>query len=319
MVGPDEIAAAIAALHAGEVIGLPTETVYGLAGDASNPEAVARIFAIKGRPSSHPVIVHVPDAGHVARWARETPPSAAALMRRFWPGPLTIVLPRTESVPDAVTGGQDTIALRVPAHPVALQVLQAFGSGLAAPSANRYGRISPTTAAHVRADLGKEVRIVLDGGPSDVGLESTIVACLDQRVAILRPGRVGIAQIEAVVGPVTGASPGAPRVPGSVASHYAPHTRLEVVDATALADVMAAHAKAGRRVAVLGPGVMPDQPVAAWLAAATDAEGYGRALYDHLRRLDEVAADVILVVRPPDEPAWVAIHDRLERAAAQHR
>ena len=253
MVGPDEIAAAVAALQAGEVIGLPTETVYGLAGDASNPAAVARIFAIKGRPASHPVIVHVPDAGHVSRWARETPASAAALMRRFWPGPLTIVLPRTASVPDAVTGGQDTVALRVPAHPVALQVLQAFGGGLAAPSANRYGRISPTTAAHVRADLGNEVRIVLDGGPSDVGLESTIVACLDQRVAILRPGRIGLADIEAVVGPVTGASPAAPRVPGSVASHYAPHTPLEIVDATALDDAMAAHATSGRRVAVLGP------------------------------------------------------------------
>ena len=317
MVGPDEIAAAVAALHAGEVIGLPTETVYGLAGDASNPAAVARIFAIKGRPSSHPVIVHVPDAGHVSRWARETPPAAAALMRHFWPGPLTIVLPRSDSVSGAVTGGQDTIALRVPAHPVALQVLRAFGSGLAAPSANRYGRISPTTAAHVRADLGQDVRIVLDGGPADVGLESTIVACLDQQVAILRPGRVGVADIEAVTGPVTGASPTAPRVPGSVVSHYAPRTRLQIVDATALAEVMAENAKAGRTVAVLGRGTMPNPPAAAWLAAAPDAQAYGRALYDHLRRLDEAGADVILVVRPPDEPAWAAIHDRLERAAAQ--
>ena len=319
MVGPDEIAAAVAALHAGEVIGLPTETVYGLAGDASNPAAVARIFAIKGRPASHPVIVHVPDAGHVSRWARETPDAASALMQRFWPGPLTIVLPRTASVPDAVTGGQDTVALRVPAHPVALQVLQAFDGGLAAPSANRYGRISPTTAAHVRADLGNEVRIVLDGGPSDVGLESTIVACLDQRVAILRPGRIGRADIEAVVGPVNGASTVAPRVPGSVASHYAPHTPLEIVDATALADAMATHAKSGRRVAVLGPAERSDLPAAAWLSAASDAEGYGRSLYDHLRRLDEVGADVILVVRPPDGPAWVAIHDRIRRAATQPR
>ena len=198
MVGPDEIAAAVAALQAGDVIGLPTETVYGLAGDASNPVAVARIFAIKGRPSSHPVIVHLPDAAQVPRWARETPPAASALMRRFWPGPLTIVLPRTASVSAAVTGGQDTVALRVPAHPVALQVLQAFGGGLAAPSANRYGRISPTTAAHVRADLGDEVRIVLDGGPSDVGLESTIVACIGQQISILRPGRIGADEIEHV-------------------------------------------------------------------------------------------------------------------------
>ena len=196
-------------------------------------------------PRHHPVIVHVPDAGHVSRWARETPASASALMRRFWPGPLTIVLPRTASVSDAVTGGQDTVALRVPAHPVALQVLQAFDGGLAAPSANRYGRISPTTAAHVRADLGNEVRIVLDGGPSDVGLESTIVACLDQRVAILRPGRIGAAEIEAVVGPrhrcIAG---GATRAWQCRLALRATHP-LEIVDATALDDAMAAHATIG--------------------------------------------------------------------------
>lgn len=319
MVGPDEIAAAVAALRAGDVIGLPTETVYGLAGDASNPVAVARIFAIKGRPSSHPVIVHLPDAGHVARWARETPPAAAALMRRFWPGPLTIVLPRTPSVPDVVTGGQDTVALRVPAHPVALQVLQAFDGGLAAPSANRYGRISPTTAAHVRADLGSEVPIVLDGGPSNVGLESTIVACLGARVVILRPGRIGVDEIESVAGPVTAAASGAPRVPGSVASHYAPHTPLEIVDAVSLASVVARHAERGRRIAVLSPGDRPDLPVATWHSAAADSERYGRALYDELRRLDDAGADVILVVRPPDGVEWTAIHDRLRRAAARSR
>ncbi|AMY10883.1 t(6)A37 threonylcarbamoyladenosine biosynthesis protein RimN [Luteitalea pratensis] len=318
MVGPDEIAAAVAALQAGDVIGLPTETVYGLAGDASNPVAVARIFAIKGRPSSHPVIVHLPDVAQVPRWARETPAAATALMQRFWPGPLTIVLPRRASVSAAVTGGQDTVALRVPAHPVARQVLDAFGGGLAAPSANRYGRISPTTAAHVRADLGNEVRIVLDGGPSEVGLESTIVACIGQQISILRPGRVGAEAIEAVVGPVSGASPVAPRVPGSVASHYAPHTPLEIVEAVALDDAVAAHARAGRRIAVLAPGERPN-PAAAWRSAATDSEGYGRALYDHLRRLDEVGADVILVVRPPDGPEWLAIHDRIRRAAARPR
>lgn len=320
MVGPDEIDAAVAALRAGDVIGLPTETVYGLAGDASNPMAVARIFAIKGRPSSHPVIVHLPDAGHVARWARETPPAATALMRRFWPGPLTIVLPRAPSVPDAVTGGQDTVAVRVPAHPVALQVLHAFGGGLAAPSANRYGRISPTTAAHVRADLGDELRIVLDGGPSDVGLESTIVACLGPQIAILRPGRIGADEIEAVVGPVTSALRETPRVPGSVASHYAPRTALEIVDAASLADAVAAHTKAGRRVVVLAPGDDREGlPVAVWRAADDDAEGYGRTLYDDLRRLDDEGADIIVVVRPPDGPEWIAIHDRLGRAATQRR
>jgi L-threonylcarbamoyladenylate synthase len=316
MAGPEDIAAAVAALRAGDVIGLPTETVYGLAGDASNPAAVARIFAIKGRPSSHPVIVHLADAHLVGGWARETPPAASALMQRFWPGPLTVVLPRTASVPDAVTGGQDTVALRVPAHPVALQVLRAFGGGLAAPSANRYGRISPTTAAHVRADLGSDVPIVLDGGPCEVGLESTIVACLGGRIAILRPGRIRVDEIESVVGPVGGAPPAAPRVPGSVASHYAPRTVLEIIDPAGLAATIIAHAEAGHRIAVLAPGARHDLPVTTWRSAAEDAEGYGRTLYHDLRRLDDAGADVILVVRPPDGPEWTAIHDRLRRAAA---
>jgi L-threonylcarbamoyladenylate synthase len=319
MVGPDEIAEAVAALRAGDVIGLPTETVYGLAGDAANPAAVGRIFAIKGRPSSHPVIVHLADASQVPHWARETPSPAAALMRRFWPGPLTIVLPRASSVSAAVTGGQDTVALRVPAHPVALEVLRAFCGGLAAPSANRYGRISPTTAAHVRADLGDDVRIVLDGGPSEVGLESTIVACVGQRVSILRPGRLGQAQIEAVVGPLADASPLAPRVPGSVASHYAPRTPVEIVEADAVVDAVVGHTGAGRRVAVLAGDRGTDAPAVAWLHAADDADGYARELYDNLRRLDEADADVIILARPPDGPGWLAIHDRITRAAARVR
>lgn len=316
MVGPDEIAAAVEALRAGEVIGLPTETVYGLAADASNPAAVARIFAIKGRPSDHPVIVHLAEAADMSRWAREVPPVAAALARRFWPGPLTLVLPRAPSVALAVTGGQDTVALRIPAHPVALAVLRAFGGGLAAPSANRYGRISPTTAAHVREDLGEQVRIVLDGGPSEVGLESTIVACLDGRVTVLRPGRIGVEAIEAVSGPVTTATAAAPRVPGSVASHYAPRTPVELIASAAVADVVTAHQRDGVRVAALAPSSPAEAAAVAWIVAAPDAERYGRDLYSHLRTLDQAGADVIVVARPPEAPDWVAIHDRLTRAAA---
>lgn len=329
MARPDHIAAAVAALRAGQVIGLPTETVYGLAADASNPDAVARIFAIKGRPSTHPVIVHIAGIEQVPRWAREFPPAARALAERFWPGPLTIVLPRTPAVPPEVTGGQDTVALRVPAHPLALRVLRAFDGGLAAPSANRYGRISPTTAEHVRQDLGGDVAIVLDGGPSHIGLESTIVACLDGRVTVLRPGRIGVAAIEAVAGPVVAAEPSAPRVPGSLASHYAPRTPVELVEPAEVPGAVAAHVRDGRRVAVLATrdgiphteGAGPASSITAeggatmWIAAASDAEDYARDLYAHLRVLDGSGADVIVVARPPDGPEWTAVHDRLTRAS----
>lgn len=313
----DDIAAAVAALRAGQVIGLPTETVYGLAADASNPDAVRRIFAIKGRPSTHPVIVHIAGIDAVARWACECPPVARALAARFWPGPLTLVLPRAAAVPLEVTGGQDTVALRVPSHPVALAVLTAFGGGLAAPSANRYGRISPTTAAHVREDLGDAVPIVLDGGPSHVGLESTIVACLDGRVTILRPGRISAEAIVAVAGPLATASPSAPRVPGSVVSHYAPRTAVELVALGALPDALSAHHAQGRSVAVLAPSAQTRAESAAWITPAPDAETYGRELYAHLRALDAANADVIVIARPPEGTEWVAIHDRLTRAAAQ--
>jgi L-threonylcarbamoyladenylate synthase len=330
MARPDEIAAAVAALRAGQVVGLPTETVYGLAADAANPDAVRRIFAIKGRPSTHPVIVHIAGIDQVPRWAREFPAAARALAERFWPGPLTIVLPRAEAVPLEVTGGQDTVALRVPSHPLALTVLRAFDGGLAAPSANRYGRISPTTADHVRADLGDDVPIVLDGGPSHVGLESTIVACLDGQVTVLRPGRIGVAAIEAVVGPVAARAPSAPRVPGSVVSHYAPRTPVELVAAAAVQPAVAAHARASRRVAVLAAradglayddeaaasGIEARDSVTAWIDVARDADTYARDLYAHLRALDASGADVIVVARPPDGPEWIAVHDRLTRASA---
>jgi L-threonylcarbamoyladenylate synthase len=314
---PSDLASAVAALRAGQVIGLPTETVYGLAADASNPEAVRRIFAIKGRPLTHPVIVHIASIHQVPQWAREFPAAARALAERFWPGPLTLVLPRAATVPLDVTGGQDTVALRVPSHPVALALLQAFGGGLAAPSANRYGRISPTTAAHVREDLGDDVGIVLDGGPASVGLESTIVACLDGRVSVLRPGHIGSEAIEAVAGPVTAATPAAPRVPGSVVSHYAPRTPVELVAPAAVADAVSAHQRDGEHVAVLAPPSPAEAAAVAWIVASPEAETYGRDLYSHLRTLDQAGADVIVVATPPDGPAWVAVQDRLTRAAAR--
>ncbi|BCS33787.1 threonylcarbamoyl-AMP synthase [Luteitalea sp. TBR-22] len=317
MVRAEDIHAAVTALRAGHVVGLPTETVYGLAGDASNPAAVARIFAIKGRPATHPVIVHVRDADAARTWTRTWTAAAAALAHRFWPGPLTLVLPKADHVLPQVTGGQDTVALRVPAHPVAQAVLQAFDGGLAAPSANRYGRVSPTTAAHVRADLGEEVALVLDGGPCDVGLESTIVDCTTDLPRVLRPGRITAEEIASAAGGLGEVSGEVPRVPGSVVSHYAPRTPVEIVEPGSLAGAIDAHRTRGEQVAVLAPGAGALSGVSAGIDADADAHAFGRRLYAHLRALDATGADVILVAQPPAGAAWQAVHDRLRRAAAR--
>ncbi|MGH8229492.1 MAG: L-threonylcarbamoyladenylate synthase, partial [Steroidobacteraceae bacterium] len=218
-----DIEAAVQALRDGELVAFPTETVYGLGANAQNPAAVRKIFEAKGRPPSHPVIVHLDSPRYLHRWVREVPESASKLGERFWPGPLTIVMPRAGNVHDVVTGGQDTIAIRVPSHPMAQQLLTAFGGGIAAPSANRYGRLSPTRPEHVRDELGDVVRLVLDGGECQIGLESTIVACLDGTVQLLRPGAITATQLREVVGDqLAGADAAAPRVPGSTPSHYAP-------------------------------------------------------------------------------------------------
>ncbi len=205
----------MAILQRGGLVAFPTETVYGLGADASNPMAVARIYEIKGRTASHPVIVHIGDVGQLARWAREIPEAATKLAMRFWPGPLTLVLRRAPSAGSQLTGGQDTIGLRIPGHPVALQLLREFGGGIAAPSANRFGRISPTTAEHVRDDLGKEIDLVLDGGPCEIGIESTIVDLSRQKAVLLRPGRISAEDIAAALGTAPEAcDPAAPRAPG---------------------------------------------------------------------------------------------------------
>lgn len=235
---PSRIEEAVRLLRAGRLVAFPTETVYGLGGDAANPAAVARIFAAKGRPESHPLIVHVSGLAAARDWVREMPEAAVRLAEAFWPGPLTLVLPKAASVLPAVTGGQDTVALRAPAHPVARALLAAFGGGIAAPSANRYGRISPTRAADVHEELGKAVALVLDGGDCDVGLESTIAACLGGRVTLLRPGAVSRSQLEDIVGTVADPDASAPRAPGRLRSHYAPRTPLELVAAATLSAIM---------------------------------------------------------------------------------
>ncbi len=310
-----DIQAAVAALRRGDVIGLPTETVYGLAADAGNVEAVRRIFALKGRPADHPLIVHIAEASDLPMWTSGASPLAARLAEAFWPGPLTLILPRNARVPDVVTGGQDTVGLRCPDHPVALAVLREFGGGLAAPSANRFGRISPTSAAHVREEFPSGVDIVLDGGDCDIGIESTILDLSSGEPRILRPGRISAARIEAVIGPVAqDRSEHSPRASGTLEAHYAPRTPLLMLPRAALEAEARQQGAFGKRVAILGVGTVPKGSHG--LALPEDAESYAHGLYAALRRLDAGGQQLLLVERPPDDPAWDAVQDRLRRAAA---
>jgi len=320
MVAEEDIAEAVAALRRGELVAFPTETVYGLGADARDPAALRRLFAAKGRPTDHPVIVHLASEEELGLWASPVPPEAERLAEAFWPGPLTLVLPRAAGVPDLVTGGQETIGVRVPNHPVALALLRAFGGGVAAPSANRFGRLSPTRAEHVRAELGEAVSVVLDGGPTDVGVESTVLDLTGDRPALLRPGGISPAQIAAVIGttPQTGRRD-APRASGTLPSHYAPATPLELVppeDLEARARYLAA---GGTPVAVLARRPTPERLVGdgnlRWRAAPREAEGYARGLYAALRELDEGGAGRILVEEAPEGEEWLAVRDRLRRAA----
>jgi L-threonylcarbamoyladenylate synthase len=310
------IAEAVAALRRGEVVGLPTETVYGLAADAANASAVMKIFALKGRPADHPLIVHIASAAQLHEFARDLPPAAMALAEAFWPGPLTLILPRAASVPDAVTGGQDSVGLRCPAHPVALELLRAFGGGLAAPSANRFGHISPTTAAHVHSEFGASVPIVLDGGECEVGIGSTIVDLVSSKPRILRPGRITREQIEGVLGEGIEDAPGAdsPRASGTLEAHYAPRTPMLLLPREALEREAVQQRALGQRVALLALGTLPDG--FAGEALPEQAQGYAHGLYAALRALDAGGAHLLLVQRPPDGREWLAVNDRLRRAAA---
>ena len=310
----DPIAIAVAALKRGEVIGLPTETVYGLAADAANPAAVARIFALKGRPADHPLIVHIVDSSQLRQWARAVPGTAVALATAFWPGPLTMILPRKASVADVITGGQQTVGLRCPRHPLALQVLQAFGGALAAPSANRFGRISPTSAAHVRDEFGEAVPIVLDGGECEVGIESTIIDLSSATPRILRPGRITLAQVESVIGAVAvDASEHSPRASGTLEAHYAPRTPMLMLARPVLLREAREQNAFGKRVAVLALAQLP--PGLAGLALPGEPVAYAQGLYAALRELDAGGQQLLLVERPPEGPEWLAVHDRLRRAA----
>ncbi len=315
-----EIEKAVALLRRGELVAFPTETVYGLGADAANPAAVAKIFAAKGRPADHPLIVHLPSAAHLARWAREVPPQAEQLAAAFWPGPLTLILKRQPDVPDAVTGGQDTVGLRVPSHPLALELLAAFDGGIAAPSANRFGRISPTTADHVREELGARVPLVLDGGACPVGIESTILDLSRGAPVLLRPGSISSADIARVLGraPET-AAPQAetPRVSGSLKAHYAPRTPLQLVSSDGLLFALRNALVAGEKVAVLAPTAQAiSHDLITWKQSPAEPAGFAHDLYASLRELDALGCVRLLVQQPPAGENWLAVNDRLRRAAA---
>ncbi|MGE5467078.1 MAG: L-threonylcarbamoyladenylate synthase [Ignavibacteria bacterium] len=306
-------------LHAGELVAFPTETVYGLGADAANPAAVAKIFAAKGRPADHPLIVHLPGDDHLERWARDIPEAAYELAEAFWPGPLTLILKRRPGVPDAVTGGQDTVGLRIPGHPLALELLRAFDGGVAAPSANRFGHVSPTTAQHVRDDLGSAVALVLDGGPCRVGIESTILDLSGARPAILRPGMIGIEAIANILGdmPEQGAGAKAPRVSGSLEAHYAPRTRLALIPGDGLAIAVRNAIVAREKTAVISCFEAPlEHELIVWRRAPSDAAGFAHDLYANLHDLDKLGCARIVVQSPPQTEPWRAVMDRLKRAAA---
>lgn len=319
----DSVAQAVQALARGELLGLPTETVYGLAADACRDEAVAKIYAAKGRPTGHPLIVHVASPAQVPLFASEVPPFAQRLMDAFWPGPLTLILPRQPGVATASAGGQTSIGLRCPSHPVAQAVLQACAAagmpGLSAPSANLFGRVSPTQARHVHSEFG-DALLVLDGGECEVGIESTIVDCTRGAPVLLRPGQITRVQIEQVCGqplqdPAAVAAP-APKASGTLASHYAPRAKVRLMDAATLA----------QRLQALGPhannlGLWSRQPPEGgagvlWRQQAAEARTAAHDVFAVLRDLDARGVQQIWVELPPDTPEWEGVRDRLQRAAA---
>ena len=288
-------------IRAGGLVAFPTETVYGLGADASNPAAMARSYSVKGRPPEHPVIVHLGSGEQLDEWAVDVRDDARLLATTFWPGPLTLVLHRSSRVLDVVTGGRDTVGLRVPAAPLALDLLAAFGGGLAAPSANRFGRVSPTTAEAVRHELGADVEVVLDGGPCAVGVESTILELVDDAPTLLRPGGVTVERLEEVLGRPIAEASGESRAAGMLASHYAPNALVEIVAPGVVEERANALRAQGQTVVTLVP--------------SADLEDDARHLYARLRAADEKGADVVLAVLPVDKGIGVAIRDRLRKAA----
>lgn len=306
-----EITRAAKLLKEGRLVAFPTETVYGLGADAASASAIARLYAVKRRPADHPVIVHFDAADRAFTWAREVPKAARILAKRFWPGPLTLILKRSALAQDFISGGQDNVGVRVPAHPIAHQLLAAFGGGVAAPSANRFGHVSPTTAAHVRADLGADVDLVLEGGASEVGIESTIVDLSRGEPVVLRPGKISAAELEAALGtPLAQRTEDVPRHSGGLERHYAPRTPAKLVPIHELDREIV---RLKDKVAVLAFS-RPDERVDYWLRMPRDPLAYAHRLYAALRELDSADCEAILIEAPPESPEWAAVRDRLRRA-----
>lgn len=322
---PKAIAEAARRIRAGELVGFPTETVYGLGADASSDKAVAGIFEAKGRPSDHPLIVHVADVAHVGAYASSVPPFAARLMKAFWPGPLTVILPRKPGVAAAAAGGQDSIGLRCPSHPVALAFLQACDTGVAGPSANRFGRVSPTTAQHVQQEFGDSL-LVLDGGPCDVGIESSIVDCTRGRPVLLRPGILTRAQLQAACGEPVLDKDGqaqndaglgdAPRASGTLESHYAPDAKVRLMDAGAIQTALDLLGADAAHIAVYARSIVRiKSDKVLYRRMPDDALATAQQLFAVLRDFDAKGVKLIWIENPPLDAEWDGVRDRLGRAA----
>jgi L-threonylcarbamoyladenylate synthase len=304
----NKIQQAVQLLKEGELVAFPTETVYGLGGDAANPSAVQKIFEIKNRPADHPVIVHIYEACQLAYWVKSIPAAAQALMAHFWPGPLTLIFEAEETVSPLITGNQPTIGIRMPSHPVARELLKNFGGALAAPSANRFGKVSPTKAVHVQEELGDKISLVLDGGDCNLGIESTIIDVTCTPPRLLRPGPLNIIQVKNIAATeVVYNAENIPRVSGNLLSHYAPATPLYLIKLLKPSvfqknsGVIAFHSK-------------PKGFEGIWIKMLLDPISYAHALYAALRKLDAQNLNAIYVEIPPEEIAWEAVRDRLNRA-----
>ena len=321
---PQAILDAAARIQAGALVGFPTETVYGLGADASSDQAVAGIFAAKGRPADHPLIVHVADAAQVGDYASSVPAFAEKLMHAFWPGPLTVILPRREGVAAAAAGGQNSIGLRCPNHPVALAFLKACQTGVAGPSANRFGRVSPTTAAHVQQEFGDDL-LVLDGGPCEVGIESSIVDCTRGRPVLLRPGVLTRAQLEAACGEAVLSKDellqqeagSAPRAPGTLEAHYAPNAKVRLMDAGMMQTALDLLGSEAAHIAVYARTIMRiKSSQVLYRRMPDDAIATAQQLFAVLRDFDAQGVKLIWIEPPPPAPEWDGVRDRLGRAAA---
>ncbi len=323
-----DVSYACSLLRAGKLVGVPTETVYGLACDAMNPDALRLLFKVKGRPTSHPVIVHLAHPSLIKNWVTSVPKELEAIAERFWPGPLTVILPKAPQVPYEVTGGQDTVAIRIPSHELTLALLQEFEGGLAAPSANKFGKLSPTRAQDVFDEFRDEIAYVLDGGACQVGIESTIVD-LSKNVRVLRPGMITREELEECLGvsleaPVSFAKKESLpeedetqiRAPGLLKSHYSPNTPLKVIASDELDEAVLSYQTKNLRAAVLAFRP-PSSSVGKWIVAEVEPEGYAKNLYSHLRELDRCSCDVILVEKVPVSQSWSGISDRLTRASCR--